>query len=103
MRGTGSERSWNRKKRRKKEVMAETRRLAGLSNWLSQGAGAGEGLSLGKGRMVGGVDVHSGHTAFLFPVRLRRRAQQTAVSVRGERLDKDLGVSQREVRVEAHG
>lgn len=82
-------------------MMAETR-LAGLSNWLSWGARAGEGLSLGKGRMVGGGDVHSGHTDFPFPVRLRRKAQQTAANVGGERLDKDLGVSPREVRVEAH-
>lgn len=81
--------------------MAETR-LSGRSNWLSQGARAGEGLSLGKGRRVGGADVHSGHTDFPFLVRLRR-AQQTAANVVGERLDKDLGVSHREVRVEAHG
>ena len=37
-----------------------------------------EGLNLEKGRVVRGADFHSRHNDFKFPVRFRRRAQQTA-------------------------
>lgn len=55
----------------------------------------GEGRSLKKGSMVGGADFHPGQDDFRFPMRFRRRAQQTAAKVAGERPGKDWRQPQR--------
>lgn len=82
--------------------MADERWSGLLPEWGYKGQG--ERLNLGKERMVGSDTFNSRHIDFKFPVwDLGAEPSRQLEMWSGERLDKDLGVSHREVRVEAVG
>lgn len=93
---------WRVREQYKRHGRRKTVRSRQLPEWGYKRQG--EGLNLGKERMVGSDKFNSGHIDFKFPVwDLGAEPSRQLEMWSGERLDKDLGVSHREVRVEAVG